>query len=65
LTLSTRGPAPVTGPPTDFSLPAGISPWWLVLFLLGSAIMAGGLRRLPDRVLEADDAIDCPLEAGT
>lgn len=53
----------VTGGLTDFSLPRGISPWWLVLFLLGSVIMAGGLRRLPDRVLETD-AGDCPLEAG-
>ena len=33
--------------------------------MLGAVIMAGGLRRLPDRVLEADEATDCPLEAGT
>ena len=62
---SAPGGAPVTGALSAFSLLSGISPWWLALFLLGSVIMAGGLRRLPDRVLEADGAADCPLEPGT
>ena len=33
-------------------LPGGLSPLWLALALVGSLLCAGGLRRLPDRVLE-------------
>jgi hypothetical protein len=49
--------------PAAVHLPSGISPWWVVLFLLGSGLMAAGLRRLPDRVLE-EQASTCPLESG-
>lgn len=41
-------------------LPRGLAPALPVLVLLGSALIAFGLRRLPDRVLEAP-ATTCPL----
>ena len=53
----------VGGRLTGFQLPGGLWPGWLILFLLGSGIMAFGLRRLPDRVLEADASAECQLEA--
>jgi hypothetical protein len=42
-------------------LPKGISPVWVVLAVLGSGLIAGGIRRLPDRVLD-QVASTCPLE---
>jgi hypothetical protein len=33
------------------SLPGGLKPAWVVLALLGAALLAAGLRRLPDEVL--------------
>ena len=62
---ASAGTRSVTAGLSDIGLPRGVSPWWLALFLLGSAIMAGGLRRLPDRVLETDEAAHCSLEAGS
>lgn len=41
-------------------LPRGLTPELPILVLLGSALIAFGLRRLPDRVLEAP-ATTCPL----
>ena len=41
-------------------LPRGLAPAWPVLVVLGSALIAFGLRRLPDRVLETP-ATTCPL----
>jgi len=48
----------------SFSLPGGVSPVWPILFLLGSAAIAAGLRRLPDRVLEEGGAA-CSLEGSS
>jgi hypothetical protein len=68
LAPSTSGGAPqppaIAQPPTApagfaSALPNGINPAWVVAFLLGSVLMAAGLRRLPDRVLEAS-ATSCP-----
>lgn len=42
------------------TLPKGLSPLLPVLVVLGSILVAGGLRRLPDRVLEASSTT-CPL----
>ena len=41
-------------------LPRGLAPELPVLVLLGSALIAFGLRKLPDRVLEAPSTT-CPL----
>ena len=50
------GPAPSTATPVlaaaKRTLPGGLSPWLAVVGLLGSGLLAAGLRRLPDRVLE-------------
>jgi len=45
----------------SYSLARGISPLWPLLFLLASAAVAAGLRRLPDRVLDQRGTI-CSLE---
>lgn len=42
-------------------LPGGLSPGVVALGLVGAALVAAGLRRLPDRVLDAP-ATTCPLE---
>ncbi len=48
----------------SYSLPGGVSPVWPILFLLGSAAIAAGLRRLPDRVLE-EGGTACSLEGSS
>ena len=55
------GPVAIGSRPASLALPGGLSPVWPVLFLLGSAVMAAGLRRLPDRVL-VEEANICSLE---
>ena len=42
------------------SLPSGLAPGWVALALLGAGLVAAGLRRLPDQVLNAV-ATPCPL----
>lgn len=63
------GPPPATAP-VDLApvlsarraaLPGGLSPGVVALGLVGAALVAAGMRRLPDRVLEAP-ATACPLE---
>ncbi|HVA44517.1 MAG TPA: hypothetical protein VNF50_13630 [Acidimicrobiales bacterium] len=54
-------PPTLSATPASYSLTRGISPVWPLLFLLGSAAVAAGLRRLPDRVLE-ESGIICSLE---
>jgi hypothetical protein len=57
------GPVPVALAPsgTRSPLPDGLSPAVVVLGLVGVGLLAGGFRRLPDRVLEAP-VTACPLE---
>ncbi|MBV9291467.1 MAG: hypothetical protein JO222_03370 [Frankiales bacterium] len=74
-TTGTGGGAPLPGPQVAgnqppavapvlaaqrSSLPGGISPTWIVLVLLGSGLIAAGLKRLPDEVL-AQRGAACPL----
>lgn len=62
-----EAPAPETAPlelaAEPRSLPSGLNPGWVVLALLGAGLIAGGLRRLPDSVLNAV-ATPCPLGDG-
>jgi len=64
---ATAGTAQSTGAPpalagSSSGLPGGgLSPAWIVLVLAGSGLIAAGLKRLPDRLLEAT-ASSCPLE---
>jgi hypothetical protein len=58
----TANPLPQTqlaSQPLNF--PGGLSPGWVVAVLIGTACIAAGLRRLPDRVLEST-GVTCPLE---
>lgn len=45
-------------------LPGGIAAGWVVLALLGSGLIAAGLKRLPDQVL-AETGAACPLGSDT
>jgi hypothetical protein len=45
-------------------LPGGIGAGWVLLTLVGAGMVAGGLRRLPDNVLESTGPA-CSLERGT
>ena len=60
-------PAPETAPlelaAEPRSLPSGLNPGWVVLAVLGAGLIAGGLRRMPDQVLNAV-ATPCPLGDG-
>jgi len=47
----------------SLNLPGGLSPAWVVMVLLGSALVAGAMRRLPASVLAASGAA-CPIEEG-
>lgn len=39
----------------------GVNPWWVILALLGTAIFAGGFRRMPDRMMDQPLASPCDL----
>lgn len=57
------GPAPQTAPVAQrLSLPDGISPLSVLLGLLGAGLIAGALRRLPDRLLQQAPTASCVLE---
>jgi hypothetical protein len=57
----TTGQLPVVTSPaaSRFALPHGLSPWHVVLALLGSGLLMAGFRRLPDSVL-ATSSTACP-----
>jgi hypothetical protein len=60
-------PPPVIGPQLTGStttLPGGLQPMWVLFALAGSAVLATGLRRYPERVLHTA-ASTCPLELKT
>ena len=58
------GASPGFVPSRTLGLPSGLSWVWPVLAVLGSFLVAGGMRRLPDRVLEGP-ATTCPLGEDT
>jgi hypothetical protein len=73
--LPNTGPAPQTAPndqpnglsflPTSAHFPGGaLAPGWLVAALVGAALVAFGLWRLPDRLLEQTPTA-CPLGENT
>jgi hypothetical protein len=59
VTANSLPPAQLASQPLKF--PGGLSPAWIVAVLVGTAFMAAGFRRLPDRVLEST-GVTCPLE---
>jgi hypothetical protein len=50
-----QGQSPILAA-AEAKLPGGIAAGWVVLALLGSGLIAAGLKRLPDRVLAASGA---------
>jgi hypothetical protein len=50
---------PIMSQPAGLTMPKGINPGWVVFFLLGTALIAAGMRRLPDKVLNVP-ATACP-----
>ena len=66
VTPAAPGQDPVVSAPTvsgvgKLSLPDGVPPAYAILGLVGSALMAAGFKRLPDRVLETTAPI-CLIE---
>jgi hypothetical protein len=58
---------PTTAPPpvlasNPLSLPNSLGVWWFVIGLLGAGLMAFGMRRLPDKVLQTAGGKACNLE---
>lgn len=58
-----QGQSPVLAA-AETKLPGGIAAGWVVLALLGSGLIAAGLKRLPDRVLAASGGA-CSLGSDT
>jgi hypothetical protein len=59
---------PTVAPPllaaAQTKLPGGIAAGWVVMALVGSGLIAAGLKRLPDHVL-AETGAACPLGSDT